>query len=396
LKITYIYQYFGTPAGSWSTRVYEFTKRWVKEGHQVTVITSPYDKSDISAERLVEKQIIEGINLVVINAGDSNRYSKAKRVFQAVKFAVISSWFALKIKADVVISSSGPITVGFPHIMIKLFTKRKMIFEVRDLWPLGAIELGLVNNPLGKLGLWFEGLLYRSSHLVVAASKGMEESILTRYPSTHTITIPNVANNKLLDSISINKDTLPDWAIDPKNTILIYAGSLGLMDAVDEVVEAFVKGQIEPNIKLVLIGDGSERKELEQMVVQNNLQEQIVFTGLIPKTKVYEWYSVAKYAFVLFKDKPVLATSSPNKLFDAITTHTPIIQNTTGWISRLIENNDIGLNVISGDVHSMIDAIRKTSALHISKRFQQNLENVSVEYDIDFVTDQYLKAIKKL
>jgi hypothetical protein len=43
-----VYQYFGTHNSAWSTRCYEFAKRWVKAGHKVTVLTSPYDKSDIT------------------------------------------------------------------------------------------------------------------------------------------------------------------------------------------------------------------------------------------------------------------------------------------------------------------------------------------------------------
>ena len=30
MKILYFYQYFTTPRGSYNTRVYEFTRRWVK------------------------------------------------------------------------------------------------------------------------------------------------------------------------------------------------------------------------------------------------------------------------------------------------------------------------------------------------------------------------------
>ena len=37
MRILYFYQYFTTPKGSWSTRVYEFTRRWVKAGDTVTV-----------------------------------------------------------------------------------------------------------------------------------------------------------------------------------------------------------------------------------------------------------------------------------------------------------------------------------------------------------------------
>ena len=38
MRILYFYQYFTTPKGSWGTRVYEFARRWVRDGHSVTVM----------------------------------------------------------------------------------------------------------------------------------------------------------------------------------------------------------------------------------------------------------------------------------------------------------------------------------------------------------------------
>jgi outer membrane PBP1 activator LpoA protein len=50
MKIVYFYQYFSTPKGSWGTRVYEFAKDWVDKGHEVTVVTSVYSKSDLKVD----------------------------------------------------------------------------------------------------------------------------------------------------------------------------------------------------------------------------------------------------------------------------------------------------------------------------------------------------------
>ena len=67
MNILIFYQYFGTPNGGWSTRMYELPKLWIAAGHKVTVVTSPYDKSDIKAEKFIDKQVIEGIEVVIIN-----------------------------------------------------------------------------------------------------------------------------------------------------------------------------------------------------------------------------------------------------------------------------------------------------------------------------------------
>jgi len=142
LKILVFYQYFGTPSGSWSTRMYEFTRRWVKSGHDVTVVTAPYEKSDIKSKGFISNTNIEGVNLIVINSGDSNRDSFMKRGFNALLFSLTACKMALTEPCDVVIASSGPITIGIPALVAKWFRGKKMVFEIRDLWPMGAIELG--------------------------------------------------------------------------------------------------------------------------------------------------------------------------------------------------------------------------------------------------------------
>lgn len=198
MKILVLYQYFGTPSGSWSTRMYEMCKVWKEQGADVTVITSPYDKSDLQASKFVSHTEIEGIKLIVINAGDSNKFRFVKRAFRAVLFALISSYYSITIKADVLIASSGPITIGLPGIIGKLFSRKKLVFEVRDLWPSGAVEMGLIKKKfLQRLFFWFEKKCYSCSSLIVPCSIGMEKHILERYQELNCLVIPNACDVNL-------------------------------------------------------------------------------------------------------------------------------------------------------------------------------------------------------
>src|SRR5690554_4988484 len=195
MHILFFYQYFGTPKGSWSTRVYELTKRWVEAGHEVTVVTAPYDKSDIKAKSFISKMQVEGISLIVIDSGDSNRMSKLKRMFRAIQFSVVSIWYALTLKYHVCIASSGPITIGLPMVLAKKFRGKPTIFEVRDLWPAGAIELGIIRSRWqAKLALWFERLCYRSADRIVTASVGQRDYIEARNPGVKIGVIPNASD----------------------------------------------------------------------------------------------------------------------------------------------------------------------------------------------------------
>jgi glycosyltransferase involved in cell wall biosynthesis len=360
MRITILYQYFGTPGGSWSTRCYELARRWVARGDEVTVITSPYDKSDIKAHGYVHRTEIQGIRLIVIDSGDSNRLPILTRMYRAVRFAATAAYHAATLPSDLVIASSGPITIGIPALFARWARGRRFVFEVRDLWPQGAIENGLIRGRLMKrLSYRFEGLCYRKAEFVVAASIGMEESIRERFPRVRTMVIPNASD---LDIFGEGHQTPLPAFVDGKNTIFVYTGSLGLMDAVGDVIDGFAAARPLEGVHLAIVGDGAERSMLEAKVRDLALEDHIHFIGLIPKYAVAGWYRVACASFVVFKDFPVWGTVSPNKMFDSFAAGVPIIQNTGGWIRDLVDRESCGLNAAMGDPQSMAACIRRLAS----------------------------------
>ncbi len=314
MRILIFYQYFGTPKGGWSTRYYEFTRRWVKEGNEVTVVTSPYYKSDIRTDKFIERTSIEGVNLIIINSPDSNKDSFLKRAWNALRFSLISVYYALTESHDVVISSSGPITTAIPGLASKWFRGKKLVFEVRDLWPKGGIELGKLSNPLAKsVALGFEKMIYNNSDLVVSCSSGMEAGVKEVAENVKTLVIPNSSDVSLFSSDA----GLPHFpkGVDPTLPIFIYAGSLGLMDDCRQILKG-IKAAEDLELAFVFIGDGAEKELLQQLTQEYGLEKKVWFLGLIPKVEVVKWLQQARASFVTFKDLPVLHTSSPNKMFD--------------------------------------------------------------------------------
>lgn len=375
--------------------MYEITRRWVEQGHGVTVVTSPYEKSDLHVEKFIEYQNIDNINLIVINSADSNRDGIVKRIFKALVFSFMSCYYALTVRCDVVIASSGPITVGLPALLAKWFRRKPMVFEVRDLWPDGAIELGKLNNGLlRRIAIWFEKLCYRNAALVVPCSKGMEEGVLQKYPQAKTLIIPNASDVALFRSVSETDRVIP--AEFQRKKLFLYAGSLGLMDEVEQVIEGMrlVKSQ---DVVCLVIGEGAERKHLENLVGENQ-QANVIFLGLMPKTEVIKWFSRVEASFVTFKDLPVLHTSSPNKMFDSFAAGVPIIQSTKGWIRELVDRTQCGINVDPGKPEELAEAIEKIAS---EKEYRDLLADnarrlAETEFNRDSLAIKYLREILTL
>ena len=375
--------------------MYELTRRWVKAGHSVTVVTAPYEKSDIKAEGFISRKEIEGVKLIIINSSDSNRDPVWKRGLKALRFAFVSCRIALTEPCDLVLASSGPITVGIPALMAKYFRGKKMIFEIRDLWPQGAIELKKIKSALMiKLALWFEKLCYKNASLIVACSEGMEASIIKRFGKLNTLVITNASDPELFRKPADSDFKLPE---ELKNkSIFLYAGSLGFMDHGHLMINA-MKLNSDPSICLVILGDGAERRTLEKQVHDEKINN-VYFLGLLPKHKVAEWMKVSVASLIVFKNFPVLQTSSPNKMFDSFASGIPIIHNTTGWIFNLVQTENCGISVGPDDAAGMANAMSLLANDKNSRmQFAINASRLADTYfNRNLLASKYLERILEL
>ena len=269
-----------------------------------------------------------------------------------------------------------------------------MVFEVRDLWPQGAVELKKIRNPLFiKAAFIFEKVCYTNSDIVVVASQGMYESINNRYASIQTLIIPNASDIVLFSSShnEIVKSTGNEGL-----KYFVYTGSIGLIDDLEQCIDAMSIVR-RNDIRLIIIGDGAERKYLEEKVKIQNINN-VEFLGLKPKSELVQWYSKAWASILTVTDTPVIQACSPNKMFDSFAAGVPIIQNSTGWIKTLVETENCGINIEQHNPKNFADAISFICD-HPDKRnyYAQNaLRLAQTEFNRDNLAEKYINAIEAL
>lgn len=356
MKIVYFYQYFSTPNGSWGTRVYDFARQWVEQGHSVTVVTSIYAKSDLKATRWNEEQLIDGIRVKILNLRIDNKQSILRRVWTFLVFAVWSSWYALTLPADVVVASSGPITVGIPGLVARYLRGRKLVFEARDLWPDTAILMGALPNKLAqKLAYRFERLCYRAAHLIVGLSPGIQQNIAQRYGFKHSISVPNATNLDLFGTPVLDVQ-MPE-ALSGKK-IVIYTGNIGAVNNSNLLYETAKALRHRTDIVFLLIGDGQLKQELLAKQQKDALPNFLIY-DLMPKNELVAYVQKAWLAIVPLKRAPLLDTSSPNKLMEALAAGLPVIQTTEGWIKHFLNEHQCGFTFSSDDPAELAELLGK-------------------------------------
>lgn len=396
LRIIYFYQYFGTTKGGWSTRVYEMCRRWVDEGHEVTVITSPYDKSDIEAFKGWRQHFaIDGIDVIVLNVPQSNKDSTLKRIFRFLQYIVLAVYYVFRLRYDVAVASSGPITVGFLGLVAKKIRRKKFVFEVRDMWPEGSVQLGVLKNKLLiRLSYWFEHLCYKNAHLIVACSEGMKADIYNRFHYKNIVVVPNACDTQFFAPFA----NAPMPAAYRGKKLVVYAGSLGVMDHCMQIMEAarLLDTKKHPDVMFLIIGDGIERSMMEAYKQEHQLHH-VEFLGLIPKTQVAPLLTHAVCSIVCFKNVPVLNTVSPNKMFDAFAAGVPIVQTTQGWIKDMLAEHHAGITVRPDEPADMMAAIE----VYLSDDNRRSVDASNARalatgvFSRDKCADDMLQAIKE-
>jgi glycosyltransferase involved in cell wall biosynthesis len=334
MRILYLHQFFVTRAGVGGTRSYEFARRFVARGHSVRMVTAE------GGERTVD-----GIEVVGVPAGYSDyvgatavSYPRRMRAF--ARFALSATRVALRgPRPDVVYATSPPLTIALPALAAAARWRAPLVFEVRDLWPEAPIQMGALRNPLARrLARMLERFVYRRSARVIALSPGIRAGVLaTGVPEERVALVPNASDLDLFD---------PAARAPGGRFTVAYFGTMGEANDLSAAVEA---ARLLPEVEFVLMGEGKRRAELERTAPEN-----VVFPGAAgSKEEVATLAARADACLTLFKDVPVLATNSPNKLFDGFAAGRPAIVNMNGWMRALVEENNAGLYVRAGDAHDL-------------------------------------------
>lgn len=361
MRILYIHQFFATRESDLGLiRSYEFSRRWVEQGHDVTVVTSSSRLPEAFSERLFSRGMIDGIEVRSVRVRYSNYMSYRRRIGSFLAFLVGGSWIALRApRPDVVLATSTPLTVGIPALVACKLRGIPLVFEVRDLWPEAAIQMGALarTGALARVAKWLERRIYRASSRVVGLSPGMVDGVLAEgVPAERTAMIPNSADLDLFTPGPRDPEFVVRYGLEDK-FVVGYAGAIGPSNAVeDQVPEAarLLDERGRDDIVFLIVGDGKSMPELRRRV--EGLPN-VVLAGSLPKREVPRLTRTADLLMTLFAAVPILATNSPNKFFDSLASGTPVLVNSAGWTRDLVQDNDCGVYVPAGDGAAMADAI---------------------------------------
>ncbi|MFV5345246.1 glycosyltransferase family 4 protein [Acinetobacter oleivorans] len=366
MKILYFHQHFSTPKGSAGIRSYAMAQSLIRNGHQVTMVcgsfgagqtglTQPFNKG-------VRRGVVDGIDIIEFELPYSNSLSFLKRILIFLSFAFKSIKVALTEQYDIVFATTTPLTAGIPGIFAKWLRRKPFVFEVRDLWPELPKAMGVIKNPIV---LWMMSVLewtsYHSADRLVGLSPGIVDGIIKRGIAPEKVaSIPNGCD---LDIFASEHQPWRPEGVEEADLMAIFTGTHGLANGLNAVLDVAVelRDRQRTDIKLVLVGDGMQKKVLMERAEKLQLNN-VVFHNPVNKEKLAGLMASADIGLQILANVPAFYYgTSPNKFFDYISAGLPVLNNYPGWLAELITKEQCGFAVPPENPKAFADALEQAA-----------------------------------
>ncbi len=394
-------QYAGSPTHGMEFRHYYLAKEFVKAGHEVFIISGSYShlyKQQPITHGDFTFENIHGINYCWVKIPTYEKSTSIGRFKNMLKFMFQLKKIPLKKlnRPDSIIVSSPSL---FPIIRAKKWARKynaKLIFEIRDIWPLSLQELAGISSlhPLILFMKQFERFAYKNSDSIVSVLPGGYLHVLKYGVKPNKIVcIPNGIDLEEVAHPQALEKTISDQI--PQNKFIIgYAGSIGVANALDWFINAAIELKNDQEIAFVVFGNGAEKdKFIEQTKGCKNIQ----FFDSVRKDEFQSLLNRFDVCYIGWKNDSLYRFGiSANKLFDYLYSAKPIIHSVNAF-NDPVKEAQAGVSVLPENTAEIIHAIYSIKNMTDSERDelgQQGRKFVLEHHTYHVLAENYLGLIK--
>lgn len=234
---------------------------------------------------------------------------------------------------------------------------------------------------------------YKKIDRIVAPSRFMREKLLEGgFPAQQVVYMQNFAKQEILNNAADGTDRT-----DRDNPYLLFFGRLSSEKGVDVLVDAFIKAlpSLPAKLKLVIAGDGPERRSIEGKVVAAGgmASDRIELIGFQRGADMQRYTERA--ALVIASSR--WRENMPYSIVEAFALGTPVIGTEIGGIPELVSEGQTGLTCKPGDVSSLSQAIIRGARLFENNKAYSAMQGNCRSYVLDRCSqDKYMNDLVAL
>jgi glycosyltransferase involved in cell wall biosynthesis len=365
MRILLLTQYFPPEFGACSARCSEHSALWAAAGNEVQICTGfPNYPDGVIHEaykgKWFKREEMNGYCIVrswIYATPNRAVWKRAIASFSFMVSALLSGVFLCR-RPDVIIASSGPFFIGPLGYALSIVLRRPYVFEVRDILPQQAIDLGMIKNPvLIRILNATEEFLYRRASVVVAVADASRTALLNRgvVNDQNCVCIENgILEDFFVPGIRENEvREAHGWGND---FIAMYIGVHGVSQGLDTLLDAAKSLRDIAGIRIVFVGDGAKKPELQRRVRELELRN-VEFVPPQPKERMPLYYAAADTCLVPLCKGAYFEINIPSKIFESLACCRPVILGARGQAQELLAESGGGICVEPENGNAFAEAV---------------------------------------
>lgn len=362
-------------------------------GHQVDLITDVpnYPMGEIYPEYLDGKRRQEVHNNVnIIRTLTVPRHHSAFfRVLNYYSYAFSSTWRATHLteEYDVVFANqTSPVMMSSAAFAYAKKHGKKVVMYCMDLWPACLAAGGITESSLVyKFFSWESKRLYNKADRILITSRMFRNYLVEQH---------GVANSKIVYLPQYATQAFAYMPEGPKNkeTLdLMFAGNIGVAQSLQTVLQAVELLSDMDNLRVHIVGDGSELDRLKKMVQEKHLNK-VIFYGRNPPEEMPRYYAMADAMLVTLTADPFISLTLPGKVQTYMAAGKPILGAANGETHQTIVAAHCGYCAPAEDAVALAEMIRKFAS---SSHKEQMGKNAKDYYEKNFKRDCFMERLEQ-
>jgi glycosyltransferase involved in cell wall biosynthesis len=406
-RILFFSHYFPPEGNAPASRVYEMCKRWAADGYDVTVVTcSPNHPNGVLypnyCNRLVQREMVDGIRVVRIWTYLAANKGKRRRALNFLSYMITATIAGMLIcrRPHVMIATSPQFFCGWAGVLTSFIRRVPFLLEIRDIWPESLHAVGAMSkNSATRFLERLEMHMYAAAQRIVTVGEGYKEQLIARGVPSEKIDIVTNGVDRELFNASANGDDFRKRYNLGNSFVAAYVGTIGMAAGLDVALRVgrLLKSRGRDDIKLLLVGDGSNRAGLQRAARAEGLNN-IIFTGRLDKHIVPQAIAAADACLVHLRKETLFESVLPSKIFEASGMKKPIILGVKGHAAALVRRANAGICVepeSETEILAAIDRLASDRAL-CAKFGEDGYAYVSKHFDRDKLSDDYLRVLQRV
>lgn len=345
----------------------------VEAGHQVTVVTAfPYYPEwrirDGYRGRFYSRETIRGVDVRrVLHYVPKKPKSLMERLLHDMTFSLQALIAACGVRGiDAILCSSPP---PFTPLVAWIHSRTRRVpyaVKITDLATEAAISTGiLAPGLLARLARSLERFNYRGARSVSVLCRSFKAQLVELgVPADQVFVVPDWADTVRIQPLERQNRFRCEQGFDPSDFVVLHAGNMGLKQKLETVIEAAALTEKSGvPIKWLLVGDGEDREQLQQMARARSLSS-VRFLRLLPR-ETLPWALASADLLILAQRASVTDAVIPSKLLTYMASGRAIVAsvNAQSEAARRLNDARCGVIVTPEDPRALTDAVARLREL---------------------------------